>query len=187
MNCLVLLAGCGLGDGSCIEETVLTYTALDKYNCKYQPVADDIDMLSVNHISESQDIKRNVLVESARIGRGKIIKLDSVDTDYFDCLIIPGGIGLVNNYRNNKSVQKLVLSFVEKGKPIATMCAGIDFLRCIIENDLLKGECEMLLAKEFCCDTKRKIYYTPAFRKTSNLCDVQEGIENMIYAIKNLK
>ena len=35
MKCLVLLAGCGLGDGSCIEEVILTYTALDKYGCDY--------------------------------------------------------------------------------------------------------------------------------------------------------
>ena len=31
MKYLVLLAGCGLGDGSCIEEVILTYAALDKY------------------------------------------------------------------------------------------------------------------------------------------------------------
>lgn len=29
MNSLVLLAGCGLGDGSCIEEVILTYLALE--------------------------------------------------------------------------------------------------------------------------------------------------------------
>ena len=39
MKYLVLLAGCGLGDGSCIEEVVLTYVALDKYGCDYTPVA----------------------------------------------------------------------------------------------------------------------------------------------------
>ena len=31
MRYLVLLAGYGLGDGSCIEEVILTYVALDKY------------------------------------------------------------------------------------------------------------------------------------------------------------
>lgn len=28
---MVLLAGCGLGDGSCIEEFILTYAVLDRY------------------------------------------------------------------------------------------------------------------------------------------------------------
>ena len=31
MNCLVLLSGCGVKDGSCPEEVALTYTALEKY------------------------------------------------------------------------------------------------------------------------------------------------------------
>ena len=39
MKYLVLLAGCGLGDGSCIEEVILTYVALDKYGCDYVDVA----------------------------------------------------------------------------------------------------------------------------------------------------
>lgn len=33
MRCLVLLAGCGLDDGSCIEEVVLTYAVLDRQHC----------------------------------------------------------------------------------------------------------------------------------------------------------
>lgn len=47
MKCLVLLAGCGLGDGSCIEEVILTYVALDKYGCDYTPVAEDVSIQSV--------------------------------------------------------------------------------------------------------------------------------------------
>ena len=46
MNCLVLLSGCGVKDGSCPEEVALTYTALEKYGCAYQPVADDIPVLT---------------------------------------------------------------------------------------------------------------------------------------------
>ena len=72
MKSLVLLAGCGLGDGSCIEEVVLTYLALEKYKCDYQAAALDLWVPSVNHISEEAEEKRNVLTESARIGRGKI-------------------------------------------------------------------------------------------------------------------
>ena len=86
MKALVLLAGCGLGDGSCIEETVLTYLALDRYRCSYQAVAVDMPLTSVNHISEEDTEERNVLVESARIGRGTIQPLDCVQTDDFDCL-----------------------------------------------------------------------------------------------------
>ena len=50
MKCLVLLAGCGLGDGSCIEEVILTYTALDKYGCDYTPLAEELSVPSLNHL-----------------------------------------------------------------------------------------------------------------------------------------
>ena len=76
MKCLVLLAGCGLGDGSCIEEVILTYAALDRYGCDYTPVAEDISVPSVNHLTEQLADNRNVLLESARIGRGRIKILD---------------------------------------------------------------------------------------------------------------
>ena len=52
MKYLVLLAGCGLGDGSCIEEVILTYAALDKYGCDYTPVAENVSFQSVNHLTE---------------------------------------------------------------------------------------------------------------------------------------
>ncbi len=70
MKCLVLLAGCGLGDGSCIEEVILTYLALDKYKWSYQPVALSMNRASVNHITEESGEPRDIMVESARLGRG---------------------------------------------------------------------------------------------------------------------
>ena len=180
MNSLVLLAGCGLGDGSCIEEVVLTYLALEKYKCSYQMAALDMQAVSINHISEETEEKRNVLVESARIGRGRIKNLKCINTDDFDCLIIPGGIGLLVNYGNQELIRKLVFSFIENQKPIATMCAGIDFLRNLINSDLLQKEYETLSPDSFCCDLEQRIYYTPAFRKTQNICDVKKGIDSMI-------
>ena len=54
MKYLVLLAGCGLGDGSCIEEVILTYVALDKYGCDYTPVAEDVSIQSVNHLTDGR-------------------------------------------------------------------------------------------------------------------------------------
>ncbi len=180
MKSLILLAGCGLGDGSCIEEAVLTYLALEKYNCPYQIVAADIQVASINHISENAEGERNVLVESARIGRGTIKNLNSVHAEVFDCLIIPGGIGLLNNYRDNSAVRELVMSFFEHHKPIATMCAGIDFLRRILGDDVLRKEYETLMPDSYCRDQDRNLFYTPAFRMTRSLCDVRKGIDRMI-------
>ena len=52
MKYLVLLAGCGLGDGSCIEEVILTYTALDQHGCDYTPVAEGVSVPSIDHLTE---------------------------------------------------------------------------------------------------------------------------------------
>ena len=62
MRFLVLLAGCGLGDGSCIEEVILTYTALDRYGCDYTPVAEDVSVPSVDHLTEHLAEKRRVIL-----------------------------------------------------------------------------------------------------------------------------
>ena len=94
MKYLVLLAGCGLGDGSCIEEVILTYVALDKYGCDYTPVAEDVSIQSVNHLTEEMAEKRNILIEAARIGRGRIKDIHEVDFAEYDALIIPGGIDI---------------------------------------------------------------------------------------------
>ena len=118
MKCLVLLAGCGLGDGSCIEEVILTYTALDKYGCDYTPVAEDLSVPSVNHLTEQLAEKRNILLEAARIGRGHIKDIREIDFEEYGALIIPGGIGLLNNYRHSDAITACVTYFFSKKKQI---------------------------------------------------------------------
>lgn len=187
MKWLVLLAGCGLGDGSCVEEVVLSYAALDKYHCDYTPVAENISVSSIDHISEQHGEPRNALVEAARIGRGRIKCLSDVVLDEYDALLIPGGIGLVVNYRTSSAVKACIEQFTMQGKPIGTMCAGIDFLRGIMGAKLLQRETTELTAVDFCCDHERNIFYTPAFRKTGSCYDTMLGIEAMIYAMRAAK
>ena len=150
MKYLVLLAGCGLGDGSCIEEVILTYVALDKYGCDYTPVAEDVSVQSVNHLT----------------------------------LIIPGGIGLLNNYRASNVIKTCVTHFISEKKPVAAMCAGIDFLRRFYGSNLLARKMEELTAEKFCFDAENNVYYTPAFRKTNSSYTTLLGIDSMIYALK---
>ena len=175
MKCLVLLAGCGLGDGSCIEEVILTYTALDKYGCDYTPVAEELSVPSVNHLTEQLAEKRNILLEAARIGRGHIKDIREIDFEEYGALIIPGGIGLLNNYRHSDAITACVTYFF--------MCARIDFLRSFWGNGLLASEMKELTAEEFCFDADNNIYYTPAFRKTGSCYTALSGIDSMIYAL----
>ena len=187
MKCLVLLAGCGLGDGSCIEEVILTYVALDKYGCDYTPVAEWISVPAVNHLTEQAAEKRNVLLEAARIGRGRMQDICEIDFEEYDVLIIPGGIGLLNNYRDSDAIAACVTHFSSRKKPIAAMCAGIDFLRRFLGSELLKREVEALPSDKFCVDTDSNVYYTPAFRKTSSCYTALLGIDSMISALQRAR
>ena len=55
----------------------------------FAPNVDQMDV--VNHCEGNpQTEKRNVLLESARIARGKVTDLAKLDVDAFDVLIIPG-------------------------------------------------------------------------------------------------
>lgn len=93
MKFLILLAGCGLGDGSAIEEVILVYAALDKYNINYVPIAQNKSFTSVNHLTNEPSEVRNVFTESARIGQGLIQDIEGINCEYYDALIIPGGVG----------------------------------------------------------------------------------------------
>ena len=185
MKSLILLAGCGLGDGSCIEETVLIYTVLDKYHLDYTPVAEATSIRSVNHITEQPEENRHLLKEAARIGRGKIQALSKIKLDEYDALLTPGGMGLLVNYRGSDAVKACVEHFIRRKKPIGTMCAGLDFFREILGKGFLQEEVKELTAQEYVCDCERNIFYTPAFRKTGNCYDMLQGIDAMIGAMKN--
>ena len=84
MNIGVLLSGCEVGDGSQIEEVILTYLALDKYGIDYICLAQDKNQYhTFDHLNEKieESENRNVLMESARIGRGIIKALDNIIID----------------------------------------------------------------------------------------------------------
>lgn len=187
MKYLVLLAGSGLGDGSCIEEVILTYAALDRYSCDYTPVAENMSVPSVNHLTEQLAERRNILLEAARIGRGRIKDIRDVDFEEYGALIIPGGIGLLNNYRYSNAAESCIMHFISRKKPIATMCAGIDFMRRFLGSSLLERETRVLTAGEFCFDADNNIYYTPAFRKTDSCYTALLGVDSMVHALKSVQ
>lgn len=178
---IVLLSGCGLGDGSCIEEVILTYLALERHGCSYIPVAHEKHCPSVNHITEQLEDERDLLTEAARLGRGRIQSLEGMSSRNAHGLIIPGGLGLLRNYKNDHAVSSLVQAFLAEKKPVATMCAGIDFLRGLLGSDLLSAEFPSVPADGVC--REGSIFYTPAFRKTTSLLTVEQGISNLIDAV----
>jgi enhancing lycopene biosynthesis protein 2 len=96
----VVLSGSGVFDGSEIHEAVSLIIALDRRGAQITFLAPDTPQTQViNHMTGKPEPgeKRNVMVESARIARGKIRDLASVDVDELDAVIFPGGFGAVKN------------------------------------------------------------------------------------------
>lgn len=96
----VVLAGCGVYDGAEIQEAVLTLLALDEGGAEAVCLAPDIDQYHViNHRTgeTAENESRNVLTEAARIARGKIQAIDTVDLTTLDGAVFPGGFGAAKN------------------------------------------------------------------------------------------
>ncbi len=179
LKSLVLLAGAGLGDGSEVSEVSLTYTILDKYSMDYTPIAESRDFISINHLVYKNEESRNVLKESARIGRGIIKDIEDINYSDYHVLIIPGGRGLMENYKDSKLVKELLEDFYNSGKAIVTMCAGLGFLREILGINIIV-DMERLNIEDSYYDRTNNIYYTAAFKGGSNLYKIYKGIDNMI-------
>lgn len=63
------------------------------------------------------------------------------------------------------------------------MCADIDFLRSVLDPDLLRGKGSALGAAEFCHAPASHVFYTPAFRNAGSCCEVMQGIDAMVQAM----
>lgn len=183
MKCLVLLAGCGLGEGSAVEEVILMYLTLDKHDIDHVPAAENRNIPSVNHLTEEKSSdNRNILIEAARLGRGRIRDVAVITADDFDALLIPGGLG-IRHFLDSQIIPGLVQAFYKQKKPIDAVCTVIDLLRKWLDPNLLKEEAKALPASAFCYDPVHQVYYSPAFRAGGNLAEIYQGIDGMIGAM----
>lgn len=74
------------------------------YHCTYSPTvffAPDKPLFhEVNHANgEAGETERNVLIESARIARGKVAPLSDLKASDFAAVVFPGGFGAAKNLR----------------------------------------------------------------------------------------
>ena len=134
MKFAVLLHGCGVYDGTEIQEAVLTYLAIAEAGHEYFSIAPDWDQHHVlNHLDGSEmPERRNILIESARIARGEIRSLESLKADEYDILAMPGGFGTAKNLTNwafegekgeiRPEIRQLISSAVEHKKTIIALC-----------------------------------------------------------------
>ncbi|QYK48721.1 MAG: isoprenoid biosynthesis glyoxalase ElbB [Phycisphaeraceae bacterium] len=130
----VVLSGCGRGDGSEIHESVSCLIHLSRHGAPYRCFAPDKPQADViNHATgQPAPESRNVMVESARISRGEISPLQSLDPSKFSAVIFPGGFGAAKNLSTfardgqncsvDPDVQRTIKGFRSQSKPIGLCC-----------------------------------------------------------------
>ncbi|MFZ6658689.1 isoprenoid biosynthesis glyoxalase ElbB [Undibacterium sp. TJN19] len=211
MKVAVILSGCGVFDGAEIHESVLTILALAKAGAETEFLAPDIAQTSViNHltgeIAESES--RNVLVESARIARGKIKDIAQADAEDYAAVFFPGGFGAAKNLSDFASqgatshVQADVLRFAkavaQAGKPACYICIAPALIphvygagaRLTIGNDAdtaaaitaMGGAHVNCAVTDIVIDEDRKIVSTPAYMLAQNIAEAATGIEAAVKA-----
>ncbi|KAJ8256101.1 hypothetical protein COCON_G00199650 [Conger conger] len=130
----VVLAGCGVFDGSEIHETSAVLVHLSRGGATVKMFAPNIEQMHVvDHLKGAPtEEKRNVLVESARLARGKIQDLSQLDVKELDAVIFPGGFGVAKNLCTwavqgkdcsvNEQVKAALQAFHGAGKPVGLCC-----------------------------------------------------------------
>ncbi|MCC6660206.1 MAG: isoprenoid biosynthesis glyoxalase ElbB [Phycisphaerales bacterium] len=131
----VVLAGCGRGDGSEITEAVSCLIHLSRLGATFACFAPDAPQADVvNHVTgkPAPGERRNQMVEAARIARGKVAPLASLDPERFDAVVFPGGFGAAKNLCTFAKdganctvipdVERVVKAFQVGGKPLGMCC-----------------------------------------------------------------
>ena len=206
----VVLSGNGVFDGTEIHEATLTLYAIAKKGAVYEIFAPDIPQHHViNHITgEEMKETRNVLVESARIARGKIRSLAGFSGKDFDALILPGGFGAAKNLSTfafdgadckvNPDVEKAIKDMISLGKPVGALCISPVILAKIL------GDVELTIGQdpgtaeaiekmgathtktshgEVVIDEKYKVVTTPCYMLDATIDQIGEGAENVVEAV----
>lgn len=211
----VVLSGCGVMDGSEIHESVLTLLALSRAGAEAVCLAPDAEQLHVvNHLTgDPTGEKRNVLLESARIARGKVRNLKEVKAKDIDALIFPGGYGAAKNLctfavdgtdcRVHPEVARLVKEVRQAGKPIGAICIAPALIAKIFEGagvELTVGRdpstaeaLKKMGQKHQACgvnqvwiDADHKIVTTPAYMLAQNIAEAWQGIEKLVQEVLRL-
>ena len=206
----VVLSGCGVYDGAEIHEAVLTMLAIAANGAAYEIFAPDIDQHHVvNHLHGSEmDETRNVLIESARIARGKIKALGEFSGKEFDAIIFPGGFGAAKNLSTfafdgsnclvNGDVEAAIKEMITLGKPIGALCISPVILAKILgdveltigdDADTIQAIEEMGATHrttthgEVVIDQRYKIVTTPCYMLDATITQIDEGARNVVKAI----
>lgn len=208
----VVLSGCGVLDGSEIHEAVSVLVHLSRAGVETRMFAPDIEQSDViNHVkgAAAGDGTRNVLVEAARIARGKVKPLSALEVDSYSAVIFPGGYGAAKNLCNfarqgenltvNPDVEKVIKAFHEAKKPIGMLCVSPVIAAKLIpgvsitlgnEDKDIQAVMQKIGAKpiplgvnEVAVDEEHNVISSPAYMTNSPIHKVFDGIGKFVETV----
>ncbi|GAB4153678.1 MAG: isoprenoid biosynthesis glyoxalase ElbB [Planctomycetota bacterium] len=213
----VLLSGCGYLDGSEIHEAVLTMLHLDRSGATIVCTAPrGPQALVVDHATgkPAEGQSRGMLIEAARIARGRIKDLAEVRAGELDALICPGGFGAARNLCDFASrgedatphpeVARLLRELHAARKPIGAICIAPAMVACVLGREVHptltigsdKGTARALEAmgsrhrecsvRSCVVDEENLIVTTPAYMCDARISEVSAGIEKLISSVLGL-
>ena len=209
----MVLAGCGFLDGAEIHEACCTLLALDKAGAEVICMAPNVSQMHVvDHGAgaPAEGQARNVMTESARIARGEIVDIQSVNGADLDALIFPGGFGAAKNLSTfavdgpgctiNADVDRLIKEVNGAGKPTGFICIapalaakslGELGVTLTIGNDpdtaagleALGAKHQDCAVDEIVIDAEHKVVSTPAYMLGPSIAPVSRGIEKLVNTV----
>jgi enhancing lycopene biosynthesis protein 2 len=212
----LLLAGCGVHDGSEVHEAVLAMLTLDRAGATIVCTAPNVPLREViDHQTgeRNRHDTRAVLSESARIARGPVTDVAKLRATDLDALVVPGGYGTVKNLSDyaiagrsavvHTEVARLIREMHAARKPMAFLCtAPVIAARVLaaskptltIGRDVtVAGDVAAWGAQHETCDVKNivvdrenKIVSTPAYMLAQRVSEAAEGIDRAVRALLEL-
>lgn len=209
----IVLAGCGVLDGSEIHEAVITLNAVESCGAKAAFFAPNIEQFDVVDHKTGKPLceKRNVLKESARIARGACTDLSEYSPEDFSALIFVGGFGAAKTLCNfavngeNCTVNPCVAAAIDKNlkakKPLGFLCISpviaarhiSNGVKVTIGNDVATAKAIQAMGathincevSSFVFDEKFNVYSTPAYMLAQNTVQLAAGVNAMVKAMLN--
>ncbi|MCR9245376.1 MAG: isoprenoid biosynthesis glyoxalase ElbB [bacterium] len=213
----VVLSGCGFLDGSEVHESVLTLMHLHRHGVETVCVAPVMKQADVVHHGKGEPepgAERDVFAEAARIARGKIADLQSLNVAELDAVVFPGGFGAAKNLSDFASkggaatvhadVARVLREAHAARKPIGAICIAPALValalgstahpRLTIGNDAgTAGALEAAGARHENCavtdcvvDTDNRIVTTPAYMFDARVDEVATGIGKCVDALMGM-
>jgi enhancing lycopene biosynthesis protein 2 len=209
----VVLSGCGFLDGTEIHEAVLTLLHLDQRDVEVVAMAPRgpqrhvVDHLTGNAVDGEA---RDILVESARLVRGRIVELATVDPAKLDGLILPGGFGAAKNLSDfafrgaaasvHPDLRKLLQAVHARQRPIGALCIAPALLAVVLGHaapQLTIGNDAATAAALRSCgashtdcavtdclvDRRLRLVTTPAYMYDARIHAVSLGIGKLVDAV----